>query len=770
MADYAVNYQKAIQLLTEDQFREFVLLYNKNHYNAIEGNITDGPYDGGIDLVIRQSRRVRKLNIQVTVQKEGIDKKVFGDIKKASENVDRFEYIGTLYFFINQPVSNESQNKWIEEARKNEIELIVYDSKALSDITASQKELRDYLSRILSVVFPKEQETIDYATRVLYDAISQQRGVNAVKESIVKAYIQQILFDGGPSSVVQITDKMEDAFPKVFTDNYYQMTVGRMKKAGLLISIDDNRPKLYDLSEDQRIFFESLQIREQASRSELLDRFTSVCSEFGIELSFEVVYDFVQRMYDDVYNVDLVQLSKESGTNKGLKRIHNTFIDYLKNQCPSAGIDFACLARQLLTVFEVNDSLGKQSASKLLIGMFRSNHLDDYLASTKRVLLLDTPVLIQYICCLFKDMPDYDYPPYQYVRTLKIAMDDLARSPGHRVPVSAFTLDGYMNEVVAHLCDAIQVGRFLSRPEIRILGRSRNSFYNFYEEVLRREEVGGIDDYVEFILGIDDLSVKRSLMEEQIHKALEDSLRALHFQINNHIEVENWTELRRTYDFALVGTSGENKTSRARNNDLNAILYQAFSCTEDAVYPYFVTWDNSFIPAREALKKSIDGMDSWFLYSPQQLASTLSLLDFKVNPEFVTTSILSVVEDTIAENADVKSLLDIVSEFLDGTGDSEMRVASRIASIKRSLYEASIDGNGAGNEVPVDSLLCIVLNQARTSKEKYSVFEALMSSYEDLSGFVSILNQGISSSIDGVFSEEEFRKEIDEYLSGFEFE
>lgn len=770
MAEFAENYQKAIQLLTEEQFCEFVLLYNKVHYKAIEGNITDGPYDGGIDLVLRLNRRILNLNIQVTVQNKGLDKKVSDDIKKASENVLTHNYLGTLYFFTNQPVSNERQNKWMDEARDEEIELIIYDSKALADITASMNELRNFLSKTIAVAFPQEENKLDYTTRVLYDAISQQKGVNAVKESIIKTLIQKVIFDFGYSSVHEIAVRMEAFFPKAFAEMYYQMLVGKMKKVGLLVTVDEGKPKLYDLSESQRVFFESLQIKEQASRTELMKGFESVCSEFGVKLSFDIVYDFVQKMYDDVYNVDLVQFSKERYSGKNLKDIHWTFIDYLKGQCNSSDIDFVQLARQLLAVFELNDSLCKKSASNLLIGLFKSNHLDDYLASTKRGLLLDTPVLIQYICCLFKDLPDYDYPPYQYVRSLKIATDDILRTEKYRIQVSMYTLDGYMNEVITHLCDAIQVGRFLSRPEIRILGKSRNSFYNFYEEVCRREDVGGLDDYIEDILGITDLSERRGIMEEQIRNALEESLKTLKFQVFNHTLVENWTELKKKYDIALVGTSGESKTARARINDLNAILFQSLSSTEESSYPYVVTWDNSFVPAREALKKDVDGMESWFLYSPQQLASTFSLLDFKVNPEFITTNILSVVEDTIAENTDVKTLLDTVSEYLDGTGDSQMRVASRIAAIKKSLYNPNVDGSGAGNEIPVDSLLCLVLNQARTSKEKFGVFESLMTSYDDLSGLVQILNEGITRSSEGVFSEEVFRRKIDEYLSGFEFE
>ena len=768
MAEYAENYQRVIHFLDETQFREFVLLYNKLYYNANEGNITDGPYDGGVDLVLRLNRRVRKLNIQVTIQKDGVDKKVSEDVDKAAENVERYEYVGTLYFFISKPISNEKQNEWIEDARKKQIELVIYDSKALADIAASYSDLRKYLGKVVNSVFPQEPVSIDYSTRVLFDAISQQKGVTAVKENIVKAYIQQIIFESGPSTFSTITEKIGVIFSNAVPSSYYQTVIGRMNIEGLIFSEEKDNQKLYDLSPEQRSFFESLQLKEQVNQSELLKRFVSVCSEFGVQLSFEIVYDYVQGMYDDVYNVDLALLSSVSCSSKNLKEIHERFVDYLKGQCASVDIDYSQLAKRLLEVFGTNDSISKRSASKLLVGLLKSNHLEEYLASTKRELLLDTPVLIQYICCLFKDIPNYDYPPYKYVRALKVALDDVCRLDRSPVSVTMFTLEGYMNEVVAHLCDAIQVGRFLGHPEIQILGRSRNSFYSFYKEVSKYEDVGEIDEYIESILTIDTLSNKRSTMEEQIHRALEDSLKSLSFQVRNRIEVENWTELRKKYDFALVGTSGENKSSLARVNDLNAILYQSYLSEDEDSYPYLVTWDNSFISARDALQKDYDGMGSWFLYSPQQLASTLTLLDFKVNPEFITTNILSVIEDTIAEHADVKTLLDVVSEFLDGTGDSEMRIASRIAAVKRSLYCSDVNGSGAGNEVPIDSLLVLVLNHVRTSKEKLDIFEALMSSHDDLSGFIQVLRDGISHSIDGTFLEDAFRKEVDEYLDGFE--
>ena len=89
MSDNLEKYRKAIQLLSENEFNDFVKLYNKVYYGTEDVVDTNGPYDAGIDLSIHVNGRQIKKVVQITVQKTDLEKKIMGDIAKAVKNVKR---------------------------------------------------------------------------------------------------------------------------------------------------------------------------------------------------------------------------------------------------------------------------------------------------------------------------------------------------------------------------------------------------------------------------------------------------------------------------------------------------------------------------------------------------------------------------------------------------------------------------------------------------------------------------------------------------------
>lgn len=98
-----------IEKLSESNFNQLVKNYLKEYYESKEVNISNGPYDGGIDAVVYRNGREIKKSIQITVQKTNIKEKLFQDIKKSSENKEKYGYLGVLEFYINQKMSQEKK-------------------------------------------------------------------------------------------------------------------------------------------------------------------------------------------------------------------------------------------------------------------------------------------------------------------------------------------------------------------------------------------------------------------------------------------------------------------------------------------------------------------------------------------------------------------------------------------------------------------------------------------------------------------------------------
>ncbi|MBO4587467.1 MAG: hypothetical protein J5711_01010 [Bacteroidales bacterium] len=752
MSDIVANYQKIIEIMTESQFRDFVLLYHKEYYAPCEVTIVDGPYDGGQDIEIRKQHRVLKCQIQVTVQEKNIETKIMSDVRKAFLNCEQYDHLDTLYFFVNHPISNSVQMRIRKQAQAEGINLQIQDSKFMAERSSEYSSLRDFLSNILDVSLPKS-DTIDSKVQIVYEAVSQQSGIKAIKEELIKTFFLKVLYDKGEATVAEISAELDDVFMNVVKHHYYETLAGKLN--GVYIEqIPDTKPKRYTLLPEAKEYVTSVYLSEKTKILELRNRYETVSKENGVSISFDNIYPYIEQLYDDNCN-------PENGMFSDVVEEHlNQLTNYVKENINVTSGEIDKITTQLLSVFDINDYTGKQSATKMLINLFKDNQIDGYLAQKNRSLLFDTPVLIQYLCYLFKDLEDYKYQPFQNVRTLIKTIED------PRLNVTTFTLEGYFKEMVSHLSSAILIGRYLEVPEIRELGKSKNSFYNFYIEVSSREEVGGMDEFIESVLDIDELPDSRNKLESILEQKLREQLEILGLREERRYEIENWQEYKKEYDYALLNTSGERKSNTARINDLNAIIYLSY-VPFDSDY-YLVTWDATFDKARTELKIRHSDMSDWYLYSPQQLSGTFSLLNFKINPTFITSNILSLIDGSLASNLDAKSFVDTVIEFLQGSSDSKMKVAKNLAKLRKSLYRAEVTGYEAEDEKPIDDLLTDILDYTIKDEQKYELFVQIMQSEECIKGIADILEKNLVLWEQGNYNKDTLNKGVEDYLNGFE--
>ena len=754
MSETIANYQKIIQILSEPQFRDFVLIYHKEYYSPCEATFVDGPYDGGIDVEVRRQRREEKFQVQVTIQSTGIEKKVMDDVNKAASNLNKYDYLDTLYFFINQPVSYSKQMELRKQAQEKGVSLHIHDSKFLAERVSEYPSLMDFLSGILDIAFPAN-DSLDSNIQIVYDAVSQQRGIKAIKDELIKAFFLKVLYDKKEATINEISTELDNVFLNVVRHHYYEAMAGKLK--GIYIeALPESKPKKYYLLQEAKDYISSIYLSEKTKILELRNRFEEVSKQDGLSLSFDDIYPYVEKLYDDNFNPDAEATSEE------IEKHLNEFTFFIKEKCQISKEQAEKASSDFIGVFEINDYAGKQSASKMLLNMFKDNRLEKYLSNKERRILFDTPVLIQYICYLFKDMEDFQYPPYQYVRSLIKSIDD------PRLKVQRFTIEGYLKEVVSHLSSAILVGRFLEIPEIRSFGKSKNSFFNFYKEVQSREDVGSIEDYICDVLGIEILPDTRSSLEAVLLQTLRERINMIGIDVTRRYDVDNWMDYKREYDFALVNTSGEKKSNNARINDLNAILYLSYALNDND--NYLVTWDTSFERARAELKKKHLEMNDWYLYSPQQLSGTFSLLNFKINPSFVTGNILSLVEGTLASNTEARSFVDTVSEFLKGSSDSQMKVARNLAKIRTALFKADVSSNGIEDEKPIDDILTDVFDYTIQDDTKYELFVSVMKSDEFIQGMVDILSKHLELIEKGDYNKDALNKMVEDYLSSIDFQ
>ena len=146
------EYEKLINGLNEVNFNQLIKEYAKEYYDTKELHISDGPYDGGLDLEYFKKEQKVKRNIQITVtdskNKSSFEKKLFNDVKNSANNRDKYSYQSNLDFYTSASLTQERKNKYITEAEvEYNIDLKIIDAKKLSHNMDEYSSIKQTLSR-----------------------------------------------------------------------------------------------------------------------------------------------------------------------------------------------------------------------------------------------------------------------------------------------------------------------------------------------------------------------------------------------------------------------------------------------------------------------------------------------------------------------------------------------------------------------------------------------------------------------------------------------
>lgn len=192
--DYSIEYANFIEKLSEDSFNRLVVEFEKEYWGTNDVSLTNGPYDGGNDVVVVINKEQLKNTIQITVQKEYTNK-LQKDLDKAIVNNSSYGYRAVLDFFISVKISPKKKDELKRNALRDKgISLNIYDANYFAGEADNYPSIRETLARIHKQMFPNIDVTIDNGTKVLYDTLSLSKKVNSLKTNFVQSLILSFLY------------------------------------------------------------------------------------------------------------------------------------------------------------------------------------------------------------------------------------------------------------------------------------------------------------------------------------------------------------------------------------------------------------------------------------------------------------------------------------------------------------------------------------------------------------------------------------------------
>lgn len=737
------EYKNIISTLSENMFRDFVKEYVKAYWKTDEVEITDGPWDGGVDLVFYKNNVPEKRNIQVTVQ-DKYETKLMNDVIKSKKNVDMYSYQSSLYFFISKPISHSKKDELNDKAERDyDISLRIYDANKLACDIERYPKVRAFLMSLFS---PKllSKPTFDIKNKVIYDMFTTGSNVANIKYDFINSFIQYYLLENSKKTI----DDIQKQVNTQLTDNLSQKTIlsqlDYQVKRGILVKDNFQR---YSLSATTRGEFEKLRETSEILLQSLVLTIQQCLEKYGLHKFTNQVCNKLIELYNAHYNSEIEEIS-QSRDSKNISE-HKVFEDlegYLKT-LPYTG-EVNTVVKDILLSVSDNVYLNKIAVTTMFTNLFKSNSFEEYFSVFKKNIYLDTQVLLQVICWSFKNT-DYDDMQYGAVKYL------MQQVTSQKDKVCLLTTREYVEEAVYHLWEAYQLQRLLQIPAITELGPSKNVFFNFYLHLLNIGEAIYADftDFLYDLLG-DDISVEGMGQNEFIHEISGRIEKILEYCGIEVITTRYYDELRvaqKEYDLHLLDKR-YSKPRRAQNNDLICMLYLSEECNHinpDSNLldePFFITWDSTFYTFRKKFLNKFKGRSYFYIYTPMKFANRLSVMNLKINTACINYDIISLAENNFKYSNESISFIDTLSSFFRSDDANNWKLGQKLATMRKQQEEdAEISDFSVGRQVyqPVDVVLKNIKDHYNNDvKTSFEIIVKIFEKNEIADMIVDIISRG----------------------------
>ena len=478
--------------LSEENFKTLVKRFVKEYYQSSDVRITDGPYDGGNDLEIFVDGKEIKKNIQITVQKSDFETKLIEDLKKANSNVEKYNYLNKLDFYISRSLTKAKRNELIRNAELNyNIDLKIFDSNTLAELSEEFKSILESISDAYAPILREPAIKIDKKQKITYDYIASSNESSSIKKQFIYSYILSFIYENPGSTVENIHSGLSEIFSGEFDIAFFLTQLNILKGKGDLITPIDKTK--YELSQTTHEEIKKIFDQTNALEGLLKNTIEDFLIKNGIHNKSDELINILFEAYKENYKVDIDEITlATSSFQSSIRKVYTQVIRFFKTNNLSEE-KAKSLTKELLVICSNSDYLNKLGVSLMFTNLFKSDKLEKYLNTSIQDIFIDTQILLCILCVKYapKDFESDDI-------AIKSVREFLSTVEKFNSNVYLNTFNDYIDEVVGHLLEALKLQRFLELPYISRFGPSKNVFYNFYIELLNKGVIENIrfEDFI----------------------------------------------------------------------------------------------------------------------------------------------------------------------------------------------------------------------------------------------------------------------------------
>ncbi|KQS47288.1 hypothetical protein ASG38_07470 [Flavobacterium sp. Leaf359] len=668
-------FSKLIQSFTDVELDTVAHMYLKE----VEGNFKtincNGPYDSGLDF---RNINIDDIDYQIqatTIEEKNFEKKLFGDLKKAQDNVNNHNLTNKVKYFYSYPITNHTILNYRKKA-KNEfgLNLEIIEANTIAEVATIYDNVKDTIFEVSNLGELQKKESSffkDTKVRAFYDLMSIG-SANDIKYNITKSYIIVYLKNNGESNQFGLFEKINEEFSADMSNDYLEGILRRMNSEK---KIKKTKEYYIDLTDAERERITS--VLDEYSIEEVLIRkkINEELELFDLSSKTDDVIVQLSKLYESNYAVNLSEFTFRNSTIHDLETSTIKFINYLVEN----GLEkheAEKLASSLFKIADDNVILSRIAAGQVFSKISDPDRLNDYVSQHHRNknVFIDTNVLINLILAHYDDSARYE--DYHY----KVACQFLKFAKKNDLKLK--TIRYYAIEVTNLFKHALDLIPFTRLPYFDSLGKTGNLLYNFYQNL---NDWGKLEEHVK---GFEEFlrEFEFEYKGTQTTFTYKNQMEYLLASLGVEIEEMDWQydiSIPRKQIEEVILRDHKSKSPFAIKND--AIMFMRLGDPDvdiNPIEPIFCTWDMILNEARKLYFKEYPNCTKWFTYTPTRLMDHFSMMGMKVQQGALSNELLTILDDNYNFQEQTQSLLDSLKIIINPNDETGLKYTKKLAELR----------------------------------------------------------------------------------------
>lgn len=637
------------------------------------------------------------LNTALTAQRNPTDYPALEIVNLESFKGD-VEYLYSLCFTRTTRNTVHGAPDW------DEIEVLNRRNHIISIYIYATLKYAPQLKTQLSSIIPRESSN-SLEQSMLYDFITFSKTTSSLREQIISSFILHFLNKHGETELKKLVEESNDFFDQNVAKETYSRLIKKLESIG---KVDENNSN-YKLTNSEKDRIEKAQEDFSQNKAAFLASFQELTTKYDIDEEFDKLLEATRGFFENNYEVDLYEaLDKGVDLEKDDNDLTKEYFEYLKSISSNDENVAQSLFLDILNVCDSNDFLLRLSASQIFTNLTNSNDFQQYVNQTKRIVYLDTQIILYAL--LYEIDVDLNS---KYENIFYKVVDELIQFSKRNQTIELNFSPTYIGEVSHHLKRALAL-----IPYDTIVDKdtklSNNVFYEYYWWIKSRDLVDEdylFSEYMEDYFSLFEDDIYNDNFRGVVNSNIYDFLQRIGINIPempwySQNDIDNATSILNT---SIKNNQLKPKYGLVLKNDAIMACHlsnKRLHLTE----PVFLTWDKGFTPFRKDYARKFNRTDIlvWHLFNPAKFLNHVSLIKMKVNPQAITNEFLSIM-DSLTFKKQIGTIYDVQSRFIE-LSSSDGTIARKNIKILKDIFENEIENVVSDDDVNKEEALIKITN------------------------------------------------------------